>query len=120
MTKKHVPVFLNDELVGRAEIFDLDATIKILLTNDRVMPALMADEFRYLSIGWGYVVKPTEGLKQLQIANFSMRGHIAMCDDCYRCFNMFDHDKTALYAHGREHGAESTVITVVPERDLRR
>ncbi len=120
MTKKHVPVYLNDDLVGRAEIFDLDGSIKIILSDERVMPELMNDSFRHLSIGWAYVKKPTDGLARLQIANFSMRGHIAMCDDCYRCFNMFENDKTALYAHGREHGAESTVITVVPERDVRR
>lgn len=120
MTKKHVPVFLNDELVGRAEIFDLDATIKILLTNDRVMPALMDDSFRNLSIGWASVVKPKEPLEQLKIVHFSIRGHVAMCDECYRCFNMFENDKTVLYKHSGEHGSVTSVITVVPERDLRR
>lgn len=120
MTKKHVPVYLNHDLVGRAEIFDDDQSIRILLSDLRVMPALMNDSFRHLSIEWASVLTPTNGPTKPQIANFSMRGHIAMCDDCYRCFNMFENDKTALYGHGREHGANSTVITVVSERDLRR
>lgn len=63
MTKKNVPVFVNDKVVGRAEIFDLDGTITITLHDPNVMPRLMSDGFRSLAIGWEEAVQPKPAVK---------------------------------------------------------
>lgn len=125
----HIPILFNDDpaqIVGVGKLSESAVEMTISIQNQTFLQQIrgLAQDGLLESMSLSYsaarpvleakLVDVDPQLTQLEMANFSIRGHIAMCDECYRCFDMLQHDSAVLYDHGRKHGASGTVTTVLP------
>jgi hypothetical protein len=115
----HIPVVLDydyDKLVGVGTLSDSSVEMVISVKHQELLNTIrkLSEEGGFRGVSLSVIWAEAKPVESNDTISFTIRGHIAMCSECYRCFDMLENDSSSLQSHGVGHGASGTITTVLP------